>query len=322
MFEVLSQIDNVKLNFGTEGKVILQMTIAFIMFGVALELKIEDFKRLFYTPKPVFIGIISQFILMPLITFLIVIIIGAHIPVTIGLGMILVASCPGGNISNFMSTLARGNIALSVSLTAFSSIGGLLLTPFNFTFWGGLYMHFYENPGADGLVRNLQIDTWMVLQTLIILLGIPIILGLLFQHRFPDITLKIVKYIKAFSILAFFSIVIILFIKNYDLFLGYIRYIFFIVLFHNAAALSGGYTLGSIASLSKKDCKTISIETGIQNSALALALLFDPAIFPENIPVGGMAYIAGWWGLWHIVSGLTIASIWSGFSLRNISNEE
>ena len=124
MLEKLLEIDQVTLDFSDESKLLLNITIGFIMFGVALELKFDDFKKLFDNPKSVIIGIISQFLLMPLLTFVLALTLKSYITPTVGLGMILVASCPGGNVSNFISSLARGNVALSVSLTAFSSFAG------------------------------------------------------------------------------------------------------------------------------------------------------------------------------------------------------
>ncbi|MBT3647933.1 MAG: bile acid:sodium symporter family protein [Flavobacteriales bacterium] len=315
MLEIFQEIDSVRLNFSDEGKMMLNATIAFIMFGVALELKPKDFIKLFKSPKPALVGILSQFILMPLLTFLIALSLGDFITPTIGLGMVLVAACPGGNISNFMSSLAKGNVALSVSLTAFSSFGGMILTPLNFAFWGNLYIQTYSNQNAVGLVRELNIDVLDVLVTILIILGIPLVAGVLFNLKFPELTSKILKTIKRISILAFIAIVVIIFTKNLDLFLTYIKYIFLLVLVHNALALTMGYFTGKAFRLNKTDCKTISIETGIQNSGLALALLFNPSIFPEDMAVGGMAFIAGWWGIWHIISGLTMAGFWSGFSL-------
>ena len=100
MIETLQEIDNIRLNFSADGKMILNLTIAFIMFGVALEIDPKDFLRLLKKPKPVIVGVISQFILMPLLTFLLASSIQWLITPTIGLGMILVAACPGGNISN------------------------------------------------------------------------------------------------------------------------------------------------------------------------------------------------------------------------------
>lgn len=315
MFEALKQIDNIRLDFSDDNKMLLNITIAIIMFGVALDLKLDDFRKLLSNPKPAFIGILSQFLLMPLLTFLIVLLLRFQITLTVGLGMLLVASCPGGNISNFMSSLARGNVALSVSLTAFTSIGGLILTPLNFSIWGNLYLRYYKSGLTSGGLPPLEVDPLGVFQTIAIILGIPLILGILFKLKFPIITSKLVIHIKRFSILVFTAMIIVIFSYNFDHFINHITYIFFLVLIHNAMALTMGYYVGRKSGLDKRDCKTISIETGIQNSGLALALLFNPTIFPENMMIGGMAFIAAWWGVWHIISGLTIAGIWSGFSV-------
>ncbi len=318
MLEALMEIDQVRLNFSADNKLLLNLTIAFIMFGVALELKLSDFKRLFSHPKPVLVGIGSQFFAMPLLTFLLAVSLKNYITPTVGLGMILVAACPGGNISNFISALARGNIALSVSLTAFSSMGGLLLTPLNFAFWGNLFLKIYASGNAGGLIRPIKVDPVDVLSTIFLILGIPLILGVLFNTKAPRIAGKMLIPIKRFSILVFAAMIVLIFAKNYAFFLQYIKYIFLIVLLHNALALAVGYYVARSFRLDRQDCKTVSIETGIQNSGLALALLFNPSIFPEELAIGGMAFIAAWWGVWHIIAGLGIAGYWSGFSLRPV----
>jgi BASS family bile acid:Na+ symporter len=316
MIEALQEIDTIILNFNADGRLFLNLTIAFIMFGIALELKLDDFKKLLKSPKPAFVGVLSQFLLMPLLTFIIAAALGDIITPTIGMGMILVASCPGGNVSNFISSLAKGNVALSVSLTAFSSLGGLILTPFNFAFWGNLYLKLGVNSGASSLLQNLQVDAVDVLQTIVMILGIPLVLGIFVSSKFPSFTSAIVNWIKKLSIVIFIALIGIIFASNFELFLKYIQYIFLIVLVHNALALTMGYLTGKAFGLGHQDRKTIAIETGIQNSGLALALLFNPAVFPQDMAIGGMALIAAWWGVWHIISGLTIASFWGGFSIK------
>ena len=317
MLETLEEIDKVQLFFSQDNRIWLNVTIAFIMFGVALELRISDFRQLWHKPRAAFVGIMSQFILLPLFTFILVYLLRDHITVTVGLGMLLVAACPGGNVSNFISALAKGNIALSVSLTAFSSIAGLFMTPFLFAFWGNMFVKIYYEGSSSDLLRPLEIDPLNVFATILLILAIPLFLGVIFRVRFPLTTRKILPTIKRLSILTFFAMVLIIFVKNYDLFIEYIFYIFLLVLVHNGIALSLGYFSGKIFRLTNRDCKTISIETGIQNSGLALALLFNPLVFPETMAIGGMTFIAAWWGVWHLIAGLTIAGIWSGFSVKD-----
>jgi len=325
MRESLQVLDSIHLNFTQESLFVLNLTLAFIMFGVALEIKPEHFKKVALNPKATIVGFFSQFFFLPLTTFILIIVFRNLITPTIALGMILVASCPGGNISNFISSLAKGNVALSVSMTAIATISAIILTPFNFAVWGKLYILVY-NVRAEHLLQPLVIDPVEMFKTVFILLGIPLLLGMLFNHKFPRLTEKIVKPIKNLSILIFMGIVVLAFSNNYTYFIQYIGYIFIIVFIHNGIALGTGYTVASAFRLPRYDRRSITIETGIQNSGLGLVLLFNPKIFPEIIvingidrpmEIGGMAFIAAWWGIWHILAGLSLAGIWSRISVDN-----
>ena len=130
-------IDSIKINFDAQGLWVLNIAIAIIMFGVALGISINDFKRLLKSPKIVFVGVLSQFFVLPAFTFLAILVIEPH--PSFALGMMLIAACPGGNVSNFFSKMAGGNAALSVSLTAFATLICIIMTPFNLQFWGSLY---------------------------------------------------------------------------------------------------------------------------------------------------------------------------------------
>ncbi|HYW95496.1 MAG TPA: bile acid:sodium symporter family protein [Bacteroidales bacterium] len=319
MKEALQSLDSLHLNFSPQGLFVLNLTLAFIMFGVALEIKPAHFRRVFMNPKATIVGFLSQFFLLPAVTFILIMVFSRFITPTIAFGMILVASCPGGNISNFISSLAKGNVALSVSLTAIATIAAIVMTPLNFALWGKLYILSY-NVKAQHLLQPLTIDAFEMFKTVFILLGIPLTIGMWFNHKFPQTTSKIVKPIKNLSILIFMGIVILAFSNNYSYFINHITWIFLIVLVHNAFALSTGYSAATLFKLERIDRRSITIETGIQNSGLGLVLLFNPNVFPTAIVVGGvvkpleiggMAFIAAWWGIWHILAGLTIAGIWS-----------
>ena len=316
MLESLRQLDEIRLNFSQGSLFVLNLTLAFIMFGVALEIKLDSFKKLLLRPKPAIIGVISQFFLLPAVTFLLIMIFRNFITPTVALGMILVASCPGGNISNFISSLAKGNIALSVSLTAVATLAAIFMTPLNFAFWGKLYTVYHNKASASAFLRPLEIDAGQMFQTVFILLGIPLMIGVWVAWKYPNLTKKIVNPIKRLSILIFIGIVILAFSNNYDYFLQHIKFIFIIVLIHNTVALSSGYVFSSIFKLKRSDRRSVTIETGIQNSGLGLVLIFNPKIFPEHLAVGGMAFIAAWWGIWHILSGLGIAWFWSRIPLK------
>ena len=310
MNDTIEALDHITLNFSPSSLHVLNVAIAFVMFGVALEIKIQHFRDIINSPKPAIIGVVSQFLILPFITFLLIFALKDFLTPTMALGMVLVAACPGGNISNFISSMAKANVALSVSLTAIATISAVIFTPLNFAFWGKMVINLYENTAANQLVPPIEIDTMQVFQTIVLILGIPLISGIFFNHKFPEITKKIAPIIKKMSVVIFVAIVLLALAKNFNHFINVIEYIFFIVLLHNAVALVTGYSLGSIFKLSLANKKSISIETGIQNSALALVLIFNPKIFPPELELGGMAIIAAWWGIWHIIAGLTLATYW------------
>ena len=309
MKDALEILDHVRLNFSPTGLLALNITIAFIMFGVALDIKWQHFKDVIMKPKSALVGIISQFLILPAITFAFILILNPT--PTVALGMILIAACPGGNISNFMSSLAKGNIALSVSLTAVATLAATFMTPVNFALWGKLYLNYYNAAGAGSYLVPIEIDFFQMVQTVVILLGIPVVMGLIFSQYFPKITQRIKKPIRQLSILIFIGFVFVLLSANFSNFLHVIQVVFLIVLIHNALALGAGFTISSILKLPPIDRRSITLETGIQNSGLALVLMFNPKIFPPDLELGGMTVIAAWWGVWHIVSGLGISWLWS-----------
>ncbi len=292
-------LDWIKLNFSKGGLMFMNITLAFIMFGVALEIKVKHFRKILLKPKSAIVGILSQFVALPALTFLLVQLIKPT--PSVALGMILVAACPGGNISNFISSLAKANVELSVSLTAFATLSAIMLTPLNFALWGSLYS------GTADMIIPIRIDIWEMMQTVFILLGIPIVLGIWFAHKFPETTKKFIKPLKRISLLVFFGFIAVALTSNLNFFLDYIHFILLIVFIHNLLALITGFSIASLFKLPRLDRRTLTIETGIQNSGLALVLIFNPNLFDG---LGGMAFIAAWWGIWHIVSGLIVGAVW------------
>lgn len=230
------------------------------------------------------------------------------------MGMILVASCPGGNISNFMSSISKANVELSVSLTAVTTAFAIFLTPFNFWLYGNMYLH-VADIAAD--VPQLVIPLWDVLKTIFILLGVPLVLGMLTRQFYPKFAEKISKPFQWLSILFFLAMVILSFVGNMDAFLKAIKYIFLVVLVHNLLALTIGYSVGTFFKVPEKDRRTLTIETGIQNSGLGLVLLLGTGIFANFPPHGGALVVTAWWGIWHIISGLSVAYLFNRKDKKN-----
>lgn len=305
MHDDLLLLDSVTLNFSAASLHIMNICIGFIMFGVALGIRWGEMKELIVNPRKVIIGLTSQFLILPAVTFIGVLIFRNCLTPSVAFGLLLVSSCPGGNVSNFISSVAKANVPLSISLTAAGTVMALFFTPLNFAFWGGLYS------ATSPLLRPIEIDPFDMFRTVIILLGIPVVLGIGFSQKWPAITEKIKKPISQLSMLFFVLFLIFAFKNNFQYFINYIDWILLIVFLHNALALYSGYMFPSLFGLDRTDRRTISIETGIQNSGLGLALIFNPRIFPPELEVGGMAFIAAWWGIWHIISGLSLATFWS-----------
>lgn len=269
------------------------------MFGVALNLKIGDFVEVVRKPRSPLVGLISQFFLLPVLTLILVLLIKPC--ASIALGMFMVAACPGGNISNFMALLAKGNVALSVSLSAIATLLSIIMTPFNFVFWSGFY-----DPAAN-ILQEIAMDPVSIFLKILMILAVPLALGMWTAQKFPDFTAKVIGPIRTLSIVIFGGYIVAALSINFDFFLTYVPAIIGYVFVHNLVALSSGYAFAWINKLEEADRRSITIETGIQNSGIALVLIFGP-IFNG---LGGMALIAALWGIWHIVAGLSIAGIWA-----------
>ena len=294
----MNEMDLVRLNFNPQSLWALNFIIGLVMFGVALDLKVSDFKAVLVTPKPVLIGLAGQFLLLPAFTYLLVLAIRPA--PSIALGMMLVAACPGGNISNFLAHYARGNTALSITMTAISTAVAIVMTPLNLSLWGGL------NPETAKILRIVALDPLDMLLAVFLLLGLPMAVGMWTGHRFPNFVEKAHKPVKIFSLAVFGLFVIGALAANWRYFLDFVGFVVFAVFLHNALALSTGYFAAKAAGLPERDRRAVSIEVGIQNSALGLILIFN---FFDGL--GGMAIVTAWWGIWHIISGLTVATFWS-----------
>lgn len=288
----MNDLDQIRLNFDENNLFLLNLSIAFIMFGVSLGLETDNFKTIAKSPKAALTGAASQFLLLPALTFMLVWVLEPH--PGLALGMILVAACPGGNVSNFFSFIAKGNVALSVSLTLLASCLCIVLTPLNIEFWGG-FIERRQN-------LNIDISFFEMMKTIVLIIGLPLVLGMLTRKFFPKFSEKAQQVTKHLSFLILLGIVGMAFFNNLDLFMNYYQYIVLLVLLHNAVALLSGYYFSKFMNNTEQDNRTITIETGIQNSGLGLVLIFN--FFDGQ---GSMALITAWWGVWHILSGFVIS---------------
>lgn len=294
--QVITSIDEVMLNFSPTSLQILNAVLAIVMFSIAIDLKPADFRRLGRAPKPVLVGLLSQFLVLPALTFSLILVTAPQ--PSIALGLILVAACPGGNISNFITHRARGNAALSVSMTAFSSVAAIVLTPLNIGFWGSLY-----GPTRE-ILQKTSIDPVSVAITVGLMLITPLCLGLLLNVKRPDIAARLRMPLQYVSMGIFLGFIALALAANWALFLQVSGGVAALVFMHNALALFGGYAMATLMRLSDFDRRAVMIETGIQNSGLGLILIFG---FFGGL--GGMAVVAALWGVWHVITGIALAGL-------------
>lgn len=281
----------------TAQQLILSLVLATMVFSVALELRVSDFTRVAQTPRAVICGLIPQFVLLPGATWLVTL--ALDLPPNIEAAMLLVAACPGGSLSNVVTHQGRGNTALSVSISAVASVLALFLTPFNFTWMMA------TNPVTAGWMRELAIDPSDILFSLLALLALPMALGLALGHYQPALTEKIRKPLGNFSLLALLAFIAIGLVRQRELLNLQILPQLVIVVLHNALGLVLGWLCALAFRVGERDMRAIVIEGGMQNSGLALGII--AVQFNADL---GMVIIASLWGIWHIVSGMSLAVLW------------
>ncbi len=290
----MDAIDQVTLHFEPGSLVLLNIILGLIMFGVALELTPADFKRVVSNPKAAAVGLTTQLFLLPAVTFLMTLVV--DLPASVELGMILVAACPGGNVSNFITGLAKGNASLSISMTAVVTTAAIIVTPFNISFWGGL------NPETAVILKSVSIDAVRMVTIVATIIGLPVILAMTLRAKKEHIAAVLVKPFKVGSLLFLAVFIIIALSNNIGPAKDFLLSIAAVVVSHNLVALMLGYGVSSLFKLEEADKRAITVEVGIQNSGLGLVLIFT---FFDGM--GGMASVAAFWGMWHIIAGVSLA---------------
>lgn len=290
------------MRFDPDSLVLLNVILAAMMFGVSLNLRPADFRRVILSPVAPAAGLVAQFLLLPAATCAVTWLL--EVDPELALGMILIAACPGGNFSNIMTFMARGSVAVSVSMTAVSSVAAIALTPINFAFYGWL------NPYTRDYLTTISIEPGGILLLVVLVLGLPLLLGMLAGRRWPLMAARSERVVRAVSLLILLAFVAIAFARNFDLFLARFQSFVWLVIGHNLIAFGLGFAMARLARLPAADRRAVTMEVGIQNSGLGLVILFT--FFPE---AGGMLLIAGFWGVWHLVAGITLSQVWARIPL-------
>ncbi|MCP5262848.1 MAG: bile acid:sodium symporter family protein [Burkholderiaceae bacterium] len=281
----------------TSQQLALSLVLATMVFSVALELRLHDFRRVAMMPRAVVAGLIPQFLLLPVGTWLATLVL--DLPPNVEAGMILVAACPGGSLSNYMTHFGRGNTALSVTVSCVAALMALVLTPFNFSWMVA------TNPATAGWLRELDIDPSGIWFSLLVLLAVPMAAGMTLAHHRPRLAARLRKPLGRFSLFALFAFIVVGLISQRQLLTLGLLPMMLIVVLHNASGLMFGYLTSRAMRISVADRRAVMLEGGMQNSGLALGII--AVQFNSDL---GMVIIASLWGMWHIVSGLACALWW------------
>ncbi len=290
--------DDILLNFNPGTLVILNVVLALIMLGIALDTTIDDFRVVARRPKPFVIAILAQLVVLPAVTFCLTLV----LPVTpsMALGMILVACCPPGNISQVLTHRAGGNVALSVSMTAVANPLYIIALPLSVAFWGSLH------PTARELLTTVELNAWQMLLDVFLIIGLPFVVGIVLRARLPRFAQRVQPFVKWFSLLALVGFIAAALAGNWQFFIEFLGIILLVVTIHDGVALAIGYGTAVVGGLGTRERKAMTFEVGIRNAGLGLGLIF--AFFGG---LGGMAIVAGWWGIWDIIAGLVVAGVWA-----------
>lgn len=290
-------VDGILLNINPAGQLVLGLVLALIMFGVALDLRASDFVEVFKRPVAPLSGLAAQLLLLPAITWGITMLFQPR--PSIALGMMVVAACPGGNISNLITHMARGNTALSVSMTGISSLLAVVTTPLNILFWAGL------NPHTASLLRQVSVEPASFLGSTVLLLGVPMVLGLATMRFLPALATRLRRPLQILSFLFLIGFILAATGSNWRYITVFAQAVLIYVVMHNAIAIGLGWSVARALRLSDPDTRAMTIEVSMHNSGLGLALILN-----QFDGLGGAALVAAGWGVWHLVSGWALAAWW------------
>jgi BASS family bile acid:Na+ symporter len=291
-------VDEVVLQFNSGSLDLLRYVIAAILFGIALDTQVSDFSRALRKPKAMAVAIVAQFLLLPAITFVLTLLL--QVRGSVALGMILVACCPPGNVSNILTHRAGGDVALSVSMTAVSNVLAIFLMPLNVALWAGLH------PTAGAAFREFELSAVAMLGEIALVIGLPFALGILISSRFPRFAARTQPWVSRIAVLALAAFIVAGVAGNFQVFLDHIGVVLLAVFLHDGLALALGYGIARATGLDDYSTKAITFEVGIRNAGLGLLIVF--AFFGG---LGGMAIVAAWWGVWDIIAGLAVAAWWT-----------
>ena len=260
--------------------------LGIVMFGMGLTLKVSDFKVVFSRPKDIIIGFIAQFTLMPLIAF--VLTKTFQLPTEIAVGVILVGTCPGGTSSNVMTYLSKGDVPLSVGMTAVSTLFAPLMTPLLTLLYAG---------------QRVDVNAVAMFLSIVKVVLVPIALGLVCNYFFGKVTREIVRILPLISTVAIIMIIASVVSANSGRLKTVGAMVVVVVVLHNLLGYATGYGVGKLLRLDATKCRALSIEVGMQNSGLATSLAATHFAQYPLATIPGAVF-----SVWHNISGAVYAN--------------
>lgn len=294
----MTEIDAAAIRIEQSFSALMGVMVAFMMFGVALDLKWQHFTRVIANPKTPSVGLMAQLIALPALAFASGLVLTDTDSVAVGL--LLVAACPAGALSNYLTTVVRGNAAASVSMTAVGTLASVLATPLIFGFWVSM------NPRTSAFLRETLVDLKLLGVTFLIGMAIPVSAGMLLNARRPELSRRMRPWIRRGTGVLFIIVVGMVFSTYVELVLDHARQALLPVAVTQLAAVAAGWAMARAARVPEGDQRAIVLEVAGQNVALGLAMAV--AFFPG---LGGVAITIAAWGFTQIVIYLLMAAAWS-----------
>ncbi|WP_309648730.1 bile acid:sodium symporter [Nocardioides sp.] len=292
-------VDQLSLELPGTLQLAIKVVVALFLFGIALDTRVEDLRAVVRRPWVMAVGLVAQYAVAPGLALLLTLVLDVRGSVAIG--MLLVACCPAGNLSNLLTHRARGDVALSISLTALSNLAAVLLTPLAFGFWSGL------NPAARELLRDVSIEPATVMTEVALLIGLPFALGVLVAWRRPRFAERAQRIVEPGALGLLLLVVVGGAAAQLDVLVDYLAVVAVPIVAHNAMALGVGYATGRACRLRAPGVRAMTFELGVRNTALGVVLALG--FFSD---LGGVVLVAALWGLWDVVTGLALSTWWRG----------
>ena len=290
----MSELDSLRIVLDPVGQSGVAIALMLVMFSVALGLRVDDFRFLLDKPLLFVGGVVAQVLVLPLVTMALIFLM-APAP-SIALGMIVVACCPGGAVSNLLTYLSRGNVAVSVALTTTSSMLAAILTPVSILFWSSVYTP------TSTLLKSLDVSPYVFLAQTTLLLAVPLLFGMVIATKAPDVAQRIRKRATLLGAGTLLGVIVYGIVYFFPVLITALPMLGMVVVIHNAVAFVTGAAAGRLLSASVPTRRALVFELGIQNAGLALVILIG-----QLKGLGGAAAIAAVWGVWDLIAGGTIA---------------